>query len=170
MNVETVAIETLSADPANVRKHGEGQITKLMGALKRWGQTLPLLMDENNVVRIGNARLTAMQRLGWTEVQVVRLELPPSEWTALSIADNKLHDESEFDQGALAEVVGALRAEDDDLAQAAGFTADELADLLGQQAAEPVEPPADFPEVTENVHCDYRCPKCGYAWSGKAAC
>src|SRR3954452_19244945 len=120
MNVETVEISTLSADPANVRTHSEAQITKLMGMLRRWGQTLPLLIDANRIVRVGNARLEAARRLGWSHVKVVQLYLPPSEWTALAIADNKSHDDSSFDT-ALAEVLSALQAEDAALAEAAGY-------------------------------------------------
>lgn len=169
MNVETIQITALSSDPANVRRHPEAQITKLMGMLRRWGQTLPLLVDQNNIVRVGNARLDAMTRLGWTEAKIVRLDLSPSEWTALAIADNKSHDDSEFDQQALASVLAALKTEDEELLATAGFDADELAELLAeQQPAAAPEAPADFPEVDEDIHCDYRCPRCNYAWSGKA--
>ncbi len=31
----------------------------------------------------------------------------------------------------------------------------------------PVTPPEAFPEVDENIHTDYQCPRCHYAWSGK---
>ena len=35
-------------------------------------------------------------------------------------------------------------------------------------ARETTDAPEEFPEVTEDVHTDHKCPKCGYAWSGKA--
>src|SRR4051794_9396826 len=126
MNVETVEIASLSNDPANLRLHSHAQIEKLVGMLRRWGQTLPLLVDSNSVVRVGNARLEAARRLGWTQIKVIKLDLPPSEWTALAIADNKSHDDSSFDQSALANVLASLRSESDELVAAAGYTADEL--------------------------------------------
>ncbi len=169
MNVKKVEIASLSPDPANVRRHPEGQITKLMGMLRRWGQTLPLLVDGNGVVRVGNARLEAMTRLGWDKVNVVRLDLSPSEWTALAIADNKSHDDSEFDEAALANVLASLRAEDADLAEAAGYTVEELANLLGDQTPTEDEAPESFPEVGEDIHTDFKCPRCSYAWSGSSA-
>lgn len=132
MTVIEVPINDLSPDPANVRTHTDGQIDKLVASLKRWGQTLPLLVDTNNVVRIGNARLDAIRRLGWATVKIVRLDLSPSEWTALAIADNRLHDESSFDRDALAAVLASLRAEDVDLAVATGFTPNDLDRLVAE--------------------------------------
>ena len=169
MEVETVAVSELSNDPANVRQHSEAQISKLAGSLRRWGQTLPLLVDQHNVVRIGNARLEAARRLGWQHVQIVRLMLSPSEWTALAIADNRLHDESTFDSAALSNVLDALRSEDAELATATGYTLDEIASLLGGNETQTPEPPADFPTVDENIQTDHQCPKCGYVWSGSTA-
>jgi hypothetical protein len=138
MIIETVEIASLSSDPANVRRHSDAQIEKLMAALRRWTQTLPLLADQNNVVRVGNARLEAMRRLGWTHAKIVRLDLPPSEWTALAIADNRLHDDSEFDDAALAAVLASLQTEDPDLAQSAGYSISEIATLIGQSNGEGV--------------------------------
>ena len=169
MNVQTINITDLSPDPANVRRHTDAQIGKLMGMLRRWGQTLPLLIDANNVVRVGNARLEAMNRLGWTTVKAIRLDLPPSEWTALAISDNKSHDDSDFDNVALADVLAALRAEDNELAEVAGFTPDELAVLLGGSDAAPEQPPAEFPAYDESIETQHECPKCRFRWSGSSA-
>lgn len=166
MNVEMIEITQLSPDPANLRQHPEAQITKLMGMLRRWGQTLPLLIDASRVVRVGNARLEAARRLGWTTVKVVQLDLPPSEWTALAIADNKSHDDSSFDQSALAAVLSSLRAENEELALSAGFTPDELAALVAaQQPPAEAQPPAEFQQFDESISTNCRCPKCGYEWS-----
>src|SRR4051812_18598730 len=118
MNVEDVEISSLSADPANVRRHSEAQIEKLMASLRRFGQPLPILADQNNVVRVGNARLEAMKRLGWTHCKVVRAELSGVELVAYSVADNRLGDPdvgSTFDEQALADVLNALRTEDAEL-------------------------------------------------------
>lgn len=171
MHVEEVEISSLSPDPANVRRHSEAQIGKLEGALRRWGQTLPLLVDGNGVVRIGNARLEAARRLGWQRVKVVRLDLSPSEWAALAIADNKLHDDSEFDEQALSSVLNALAAESADLVQAAGYSPDELANLLGANSGSPAaepEAPEDFAEFGDDIATEHQCPKCGYKWSGNS--
>jgi hypothetical protein len=76
---------------------------------------------------------------------------------------------STFDQAALADVLSALRAEDESLVADAGYTPDELAALLGEQAGPDAEPPADFPEVGEDIDVEHECPKCKYRWSGASA-
>lgn len=170
MNVETVEIASLSNDPANLRLHSDAQIEKLVGMLRRWGQTLPLLIDGNRVVRVGNARLEAARRLGWTHIKIVQLDLPPSEWTALAIADNKSHDDSSFDQSALASVLASLRSENEELATATGYSPDELAALLGEQkAGADALPPDEFPAVDETINTDHECPRCKFRWSGSSA-
>lgn len=170
MIVEEVEISALSNDPANVRRHPPEQIEKLVASLRRFKQTLPLLADRSNVIRVGNARLEAMRRLGWERVKVVYLDLSPSEWASLAIADNALHDQSSFDQGALAAVLDALRSEDADLATAAGFTLDEIATLLGaNNGPAPAEAPADFAAVDESIEVDHECPRCKFRWSGSSA-
>ena len=39
----------------------------------------------------------------------------------------------------------------------------------GAGAGEDAAPPEDFPEFDENIDTEHKCPKCGYAWSGKAS-
>lgn len=131
MNVVEIPISELSSDPANLRVHPEDQIIRLVSILKRFGQQLPLIIDANNVVRSGNARLEAARRLGWEKVQVVRSDLSGSDLTAFAIADNKAPDGSSFDAEALAATLSALRAEDYDLT-AVGFSASEYAKLIGE--------------------------------------
>ncbi len=165
MNVETIELSQLSADPGNVRTHSEDQIGKLMASLRRWGQTLPLLVDGNGVVRIGNARLMAMLRLGWTTAKVIRLNLSPTEWVALSVADNRLHDQSAFDTAALTNVLAALNGEGVDMA-AVGYSPDDLAALLGGNSdPDDTLPPDEFQQLDESIPTNCRCPKCGYEWS-----
>ena len=33
----------------------------------------------------------------------------------------------------------------------------------------PPAPPDDFPEFDESIETEHKCPKCGYAWSGKSS-
>jgi hypothetical protein len=131
------------------------------------------LADRNDVVRVGNAPLEAMKRLGWTMAKVVRLDLPPTAWVALAVADNRLGDPeagSTFDVEALTSVLAALQAEDADLAAVVGYSPNELAAVFGDQPAPAQQPaaPEQFPEYGEDITTEHTCPKCGYAWSGKS--
>jgi ParB-like chromosome segregation protein Spo0J len=172
MNVETIQITELSADPGNVRRHSERNIAAVTASLRRFGQQIPLVVDAANVVRVGNARLEAMKRLGWTTAQIVRTSLSGADLAAYAIADNRAGDPdvgSTFDQAALADVLSALRAEDESLVADAGYTPDELAALLGEQAGPDAESPADFPAFDESIDTEHECPKCKYVWSGSSA-
>jgi ParB-like chromosome segregation protein Spo0J len=172
MDIIAVPISDLTNDPANVRRHSARNLEAIKASLLRFGQQVPLVVDGQNVVRVGNARLEAMRQLGWTEAKVIRTELTGPDLIAYAIADNRTGDPdvgSTFDHDALIEMLTALKAEDESLTDAAGFTAEELVAYLEEQgtAGEP-DAPEDFPEVDEDIHCDYRCPKCSYSWSGKA--
>lgn len=175
MNVIEIPIDQLTPDPANLRQHSPRNIAAITGSLKRFGQQKPIVVDGDGIVRAGNGTLAAATALGWTTIKAVRTALTGSEATAFAIADNRTGDPevgSTFDQEALASTLAALRAEDEELFASTGYDADELVAFLDeeqQKAAAEQRPPEDFPEVDEDIHTDYCCPKCGYAWSGKAA-
>ncbi len=173
MIIEEVEIASLSSDPANVRRHSERNIAAIVGSLRRFGQQRPIVVDGSGIVRAGNGTLAAALSLGWTHIKIIRTNLTGAEATAYAIADNRAGDPevgSTFDAAALAEVLTALQAEDAELADAAGFTADELAALVGAEPTPKQQtPPADFPTMDENIQTEHECPKCGYKWSGSSA-
>jgi ParB-like chromosome segregation protein Spo0J len=167
MVIETVPIDSVSSDPSNVRVHPERNLETIKGSLARFGQQKPIVVDANGIVRAGNGTLEAAKALGWTEIQVVKTELTGSEATAFSIVDNRSADSSEFDEKALVEILTALKCENADLAVSAGFSLDEISELIDRTAT--VEAPADFPVVDENIETQFECPKCHYRWSGSSA-
>lgn len=66
-----VPIGELRPNPRNPRKHPESQIERLMAALRRDGQTRPLLARKANKMLIaGHGVHTAARRLGWQEIRV----------------------------------------------------------------------------------------------------
>lgn len=169
MNIETVPIDSIQLDPANLRRHPERNLDAIKGSLARFGQQKPIVVDHRGIILAGNGTFSAARQLGWTEIKIVRTELKGSEAVAYSIADNKTPEGSEWDEQGLAEVVAALQAEDADLVNAAGFSPDEIAALLGgdQGAGAADSPPEDFPSVDdETIETQYCCPKCSYRWSG----
>lgn len=54
-----MVIDTLSADPANVRLHDERSIRAIKASLQRFGQQKPVVIDEAGVVIAGNGMLEA---------------------------------------------------------------------------------------------------------------
>ncbi len=102
MTIESVAIESLSADPANARKHGQRNLEAIAASLRRFGQQKPIVVDSRGVVRAGNGQLAAAKALGWTHIRVVRSDLPATELTAFAIADNRTAELAEWDAEILA--------------------------------------------------------------------
>jgi len=147
MRAETVSIDSLSFDPANVRKHGERNLATIKASLLRFGQQKPIVVDANGVVRAGNGTLAAAKELGWKEIAVVRSTLAGSEATAYAIADNRTAELAEWDEDALAETLSALQCEDEALLDAAGFDSAELSKMIDGMAEvaedEVPEPPAE---------------------------
>jgi ParB-like chromosome segregation protein Spo0J len=73
MHIETVALADLHPPPRNVRMHPEAQIVELMRAVTMFGQTRPVVIDEDNTVWAGNGLITALTRLGRTDAQALRM-------------------------------------------------------------------------------------------------
>lgn len=138
MKVETVDIDFVMFDPANVRKHGERNLETIKASLARFGQQKPVVVGRGNVVLAGNGTLAAARALGWDEIKIVRTDLTGTDATAYAIADNRSAELAEWDDQSLAETLRALQSEDFDL-DAVGYTdaeVDALIDGLGDSLLE----------------------------------
>ena len=92
MNVTTKRLDALKHPEKNVRIHSEQQIRELKRSLEKFGQTRALVVDENNVILIGNGLYEAMVSLGYQEASVyVKTELSENDKKKLMIADNKTY-------------------------------------------------------------------------------
>lgn len=131
-----VPISSLTLDPGNLRRHNEANLESIKASLMRWGQQMPLLVDERGVVIAGNGRLMAARALGWDTVQIVRTSLTGADAVAYGIADNRTAELAEWDVEALHKQFEALAAEDATLALATGFDEQAIADLLEELSNE----------------------------------
>ena len=141
MKIETVAIDSVQFDPANVRKHGEKNLGAIKSSLLRFGQQKPIVVDAKGIVRAGNGTLAALKALGWKEVRIVRSTLEGSEATAYAIADNRTAELADWDDDALSQTLAALQIEDEDLALATGFDLSEIEKLTAPNDVEEDEVP-----------------------------
>ncbi|MAH47734.1 hypothetical protein CMI37_18075 [Candidatus Pacearchaeota archaeon] len=148
MQIQSVPINDLVFDPANVRTHDNKNIDAIMGSLARFGQQKPIVVNAEGVVIAGNGTLAAAKALGWTQINTVKTELVGSDITAYAIADNRTADLADWDDGALVQVLAALEIEDEALLAAAGFSPAELEALVNEtsgmeEEGEPTIPLAD---------------------------
>lgn len=132
MKIETVKIDALAPDPANVRKHDAINLEAIKGSLKRFGQQKPIVVDEKNIVIAGNGTLAAARALGWNEIDIVRTALIGPEATAFAIADNRAAELAEWDDNALAQTLAALQTQDGELAEMTGFSAEDVRKIIDE--------------------------------------
>ena len=136
MQIESIYIEELMFDPSNVRTHNNKNLDAIKGSLAKFGQQKPIVINAEGVVIAGNGTLAAAKALGWQSLNVVRTGLEGSDATAYAIADNRTADLAEWDDGALAEILSALQIEDESLVDAAGFSSEELTEMVDELAGQ----------------------------------
>jgi hypothetical protein len=147
--VEYVPLASIFRNPINPRKHSRQQIGALAQSIKSFGFNAPILVDSENRVVAGHARLEAARLLGLQEVPVVRLEhLSEQQAKAYMLADNKLTDRSGWDDAKVAIILKdlsemALEFE----IEATGFETGEID--LRIQSLEPSEDVADSADEFE---------------------
>jgi DNA modification methylase len=133
--IRRVPISSLHTDPANARSHGERNLEAIQGSLARFGQAEPLVVQRSTGRIVGgNGRLVAMKALGWTEADVVELDLDDLQATALGIALNRTGELAEWDMQSLSRLLTELQAED--AFDGLGFEQEDLDKLIADLEAE----------------------------------
>ncbi len=150
LDVRHVPLDSLHLDPANARAHGTRNMEAIRASLVRFGQAEPLIVQKQTGRVIGGTgRLIAMEELGWTECDVVELDLDDLQAASLAIALNRTGELAEWDEPVLARLLTELREQD--ALEGVGFANDEIDELLAQLRDEegcaevedpgPAEPP-----------------------------
>jgi DNA modification methylase len=143
-----VPMADLNPDAANARTHDQRNIDAIARSLARWGQRQPIVVQKDGmIIRAGNGRYEAAKSLGWSHMAALIVDENSADATAYAIADNRTAELAEWDDESLAGLLQSLDAED--MADA-GFTDDDLAEILASLEPEleivedePPEPPAD---------------------------
>ncbi len=109
LNLKYAGCTAFKLDPFNARKHSQRQLAMLGAAIKAFGFTNPVLVDETFTVIAGAARLQAAMAIGLQEIPFIQLDhLSAVQKKALAISDNKLGDLSQFDPERLSETLREL--------------------------------------------------------------
>jgi DNA modification methylase len=159
LKIEWLPISALKPDPRNPKQHSARQIKQIAQSIKTFGNLVPVLIDRENKILGGHGRVLAAQRLGRTEVPVIRIEhLTPEEARAFSVADNRLTELSTWDERLLSDIFRELSAVDLNFSlEVTGFSMAEI-DLRiepssvstesGPDPADELPDPAGEPPVT----------------------
>jgi DNA modification methylase len=121
-------VATLKVDRSNPRSHSPRQIRQIARSVQSFGFNVPVLVDATLKVIAGHGRLLACQQLGWKEVPTIALEhLSDAQAKAFAIADNRLTENSAWDERLLAEQLRELSLMDLDFSlEVTGFEMGEI--------------------------------------------
>jgi DNA modification methylase len=136
----------LKPRPGNPRRHNEAQFTKLVAAIRTFGFVAAVIIDENDTILSGHARVEAAVRLHLESIPTrVLAGLTASQKRAFVLADNKIALLSSWDDDLLKAELELL-IQDDFEVELTGFSTAEI-DVLLDEA--PVDPDNDLPDLDE---------------------
>jgi ParB-like chromosome segregation protein Spo0J len=127
-------IDVLKPRTTNPRTHSKKQIAQIANAIRRYGFTNPVLVDDANGIIAGHGRVQAAKVVGLDQVPTVRLsDLTEAEIRAYVIADNRLAENAGWDRGLLGlELQYLTELEIDFDVTVTGFELPEIDLLIGE--------------------------------------
>jgi DNA modification methylase len=143
-------VDELRLDPKNPRDHSARQIRQIARSIEAFGFNCPVLVDATFKVIAGHGRLLAAQLLNWKELPTVCLShLSEAQARAYMIADNRLTENSTWDENLLAQQLKDLAELDLDFnLEATGFEVGELDFRIEQLNADSAGEPDPADELS----------------------
>lgn len=139
VQIEYRAVADLVLDSRNPRQHSQSQVNQLADSICEFGFVMPVVVDHGGQVVIGHGRVLAAKQLAMARIPVVAVRhLSAAQLKALRIADNKLAQNSHWDERLLGESLLELQSLDRDFdLSITGFSLPEI-DLAIQKLSDPV--------------------------------
>jgi len=154
MKIERIAIGNLTPDPANARSHDEKNLRAIEASLREFGQRKPKVVTADGVVVAGNGTIEAAKRLGWKEIDIVRV---PEDWDsdrikAYALADNRTAELASWETEVLNAQLQELKLTSIPLAEL-GF------EIKNLEMPDDLFTEADAPRLDQRNSIS--CPQCG---------
>jgi len=157
-----VKLSDLEFDKENPNELTKEQQESLKKSFRKFGNVMPILIDQNNFIVHGNHRAEIYQQLGLEEIPAFRREFKDDDERRLcSQAMNKLHGEYEKikDANQLVKLFESNRLE-------------ELVELIAKpkesllMIIERHQDNFESQEISalDDIKTNTKCPKCGYEW------
>lgn len=127
MNIVKRKLSELKPAEKNLRMHPDKQINEYVRSLNKNGQLKPIVIDENNVIWIGNGLHQAMIKAGYTEAYCLLKEgMTEKDKKKMMASDNRIFDLGVDDMTVFDEFILEFK---DDL-DVPGFDEDLLKSLI----------------------------------------
>ena len=98
MAIEHVPTESVKPNPTNARKHPKRQILLIAKNMQTFGVTHPILIDEDNMIIGGHARVAAARHNQLKEIPAIRFSnLTEQQKRAVALAENRLAELASWD-------------------------------------------------------------------------
>src|SRR6267142_2175189 len=145
LSVEYRSTSQLRPRANNPRTHSKKQIGQIANAIRRFGFTNPVLVDDANGIVAGHGRVEAAKVVGLDQVPTVRLSaMSEAEIRAYVIADNRLAENAGWDRELLGLELQYLTDLDVDFdVTLTGFELPEIDILIGELSPDGDNDPAD---------------------------
>lgn len=128
LQIKYLSTDDLSLNPKNARIHPDKQIKQIAASIEVFGFIHPIAINSEKRVVGGEGKLRAAQRLGLETVPTIELHhLTMAQQMAYAIADNRLSENSQWNETLLAEQIKFLAELDLDFSlEATGFEIGEI--------------------------------------------
>ena len=153
--LESLPLAALKPAKSNARTHSPKQLRQIAAAIKEFGFTNPVLIDETQSILAGHGRVAAAKLIGMKDVPVVRIEhMTEAQKRAYVIADNQLAINAGWDEAILAIELSELAELDFDVSTIGfemGFVDSIIGtlDLTDDNPEDDVPCPSAGPSVTQ---------------------
>lgn len=109
MNIQSVQLDVLMQPSRNVRIHSQKQMDEYCRSLEKFGQTKPIICDENYMILAGNGLYLALKARGETQAWCnIITGLSEADKKKLMLADNKVYELGITDHSAIDEILKEL--------------------------------------------------------------
>lgn len=113
MKIERMKLADIRPYENNAKKHPQHQVDQIAASIQEFGNNDPIAVDENNVIIEGHGRHLALQQLGYTEAEVIRLVgLTEEQKRAYILVHNQLTLNTGFDPEILRREIEAIQTID----------------------------------------------------------
>lgn len=156
-----VAVGQVQPHPANPNVGDVDAIAESIEGVGFWGALV--VHEATGNILVGSHRWAAAQTSGLGELPALVVECDEETAERIMVGDNEFAKMARWDLARLVAVLNPLAASPAGLV-GTGFGEAQLAELVA--AMNPAPP--DFRGYDDDLPTSYRCPSCGYEWSGQA--